>query len=79
MSEASSLEPTQVTCYSGRIYADHPASLVWQDKQYEVKEVEKEWQEPGEKHFAVRTEDDKRFELCYIEQDDIWWLREIET
>ena len=71
-------EPIKVTCYSGRTYADRPASFVWQDKQYEVKEVEKEWQGPGKKHFAVLTEDDRCFELCYIEQDDIWWLRELE-
>ena len=85
MTEANSFEPTQVTCYSGRTYADRPASFVWQDKQYEVKEVEREWQEPGQKHFVVTArgekgeKDDKRFELCYIEQDDIWWLKELET
>ena len=70
-------EPTQVTCYSGRTYADRPASFVWQDKQYEVKEVEKEWQEPGEKHFLIKTEDDRRFELCYHEGQDLWSIAEI--
>ncbi|MBA7593571.1 hypothetical protein ES703_00500 [subsurface metagenome] len=67
----------EVTCYSGRIYADRPASFLWQDKQYEVKEIEKEWQEPGEKHFRVRTKDEKRFELCYHEGNDLWSIAEI--
>lgn len=68
----------QVTCYSGRSYADRPASFVWQGTEYEVKDIEREWLEPGERHFRVRTEDDRRFEVCYIERDDEWWLRELE-
>ena len=39
MANARSAQPAHVTYYSGRTYADHPASFVWQDKQYEVKEV----------------------------------------
>ena len=70
-------QPVQVTCYSGRTYADRPASFVWQDKQYEVKEIEREWQEPGEKHFLIKTEDDRRFELCYYEGQDQWSIAEI--
>ncbi|MCK4242279.1 MAG: hypothetical protein KAX23_01880 [Dehalococcoidia bacterium] len=77
MTEANFLGPVQVTCYSGRTYADRPASFVWQDKQYEVKEVEREWQEPGEKHFLIKTEDDRRFELCYYEGQDQWSIAEI--
>gem|GEM_PF-608094 len=77
MTEGNFLGPVQVTCYSGRTYADRPASFLWQDRQYEVKEVEKEWQEPGEKHFRVRTKGEKRFELCYHEGQDIWSIAEI--
>ncbi len=76
----------QVQCYSGRRYVDRPASLVWQDEQYEVKDIEKEWIEPGQKHFVVVTtsakgakgeKDEKRFEICYDERGDSWWLREV--
>ena len=70
-------EPVKVTCYSGRVYADRPASFVWQDKKYEVEKIEKEWQEPGEKHFLIKTEDDRRFELCYHEGNDLWSITEI--
>ncbi len=75
--EMESDKPVQVTCYSGRVYADRPASFVWQDEKYEVKEVEKEWQEPGEKHFVVKTKDDRLFELCYHEGQDEWSIIEI--
>ena len=76
-------EPIKVTCYSGRIYADRPASFVWQDEKYEVKEVEKEWREPGQKYFVVTArgergkKDDRRFELCYHEGQDKWSIAEI--
>jgi hypothetical protein len=77
MTEANSPEPAQVTCYSGRIYADRPASFVWQGVKYDVKDIEREWQEPGERHFVVKTEDDRRFELCYYEGQDQWSITEI--
>ena len=70
-------EPTQVTCYSGRSYADRPASFVWQGRQYEVQTIEREWLEPGERHFLVRTEGEKRFEICYHEREDSWSLTEL--
>jgi len=82
-------QEVQVQCYSGRSYADRPASFVWQDRQYQVKDIEKEWLEPGKRHFLVRTRgggrgeneksemDEKRFEICYDERGDSWWLREV--
>jgi len=74
---------TQVQCYSGRSYADRPASFVWQDKQYKVKDIEKEWIEPRQKHFLliatseVGEKSEKRFEICYDEREDSWSLREV--
>ena len=77
MTEANLPQPIQVTCYSGRSYADRPASFVWQDKRFEVKEIEREWLEPGERHFLVKTEDEKRFGICYHEGEDSWSLIEL--
>ena len=71
------MDNLKVNCYSGRIYADRPSSFVWQDRKYEVKEVEKEWQEPGERHFLIKTQDEKRFRLCYDESQDQWSITEI--
>lgn len=72
-------ESILVTCYSGRSYADRPASFVWQGKKYEVKQVEKEWLEPGEIHFVVKTQGRERFELCYHEPKDWWTLTKLEV
>ena len=67
-----------VNCYSGHIYAERPRSFRWQDMEYEVKEIEKAWQEPGERHFRVRTSGNKLFQLCYNEARDRWSLNELE-
>jgi len=40
--------------------------------EYEVEEIEKSWQEPGERHFQVRTKDNKKFQLCYNERQKQW-------
>ena len=69
-------EVIQVQCYSGYTYAGHPVSFIWQGLAYEISETEREWREPGKKCFLVRTENDRLFELCYKEQEDIWTIVE---
>ncbi len=66
----------QVQCHSGYTYAERPDAFVFQSAAYKVEKVEKEWREPGERHFRVRTQDNKLFELCYNEQKDEWSLSE---
>ncbi len=68
------LSNLQVNCYSGHIYAERPKSFLWQGKEYEVEQVERAWQEPGERHFQVRTGDNKFFRLCYNEKGKQWSL-----
>jgi hypothetical protein len=68
------LEKIEVQCYSGRTYAERPISFLWQDKQYEVEEIEQEWLEPGEKHFNIRTKNKQSFHLWYGEKKDQWHL-----
>ena len=41
----------KVSCYSGQTYAERPKSFAWAGVEYEVEEIEKEWLEPGERHF----------------------------
>ena len=67
----------KVKCYSGHTYAERPKSFQWEDKEYEVQEIEKAWLEPGERHFQVRTKDNKTFRLCYNEAKDQWLLIEV--
>jgi len=71
------LKNLKVNCYSGHTYAERPRSFEWEDIEYKVVEVEKEWQEPGERHFQVRTEDNKLFQLCYNETEREWSLIEL--
>ena len=71
------LDDLKVICYSGRTYAERPESILWQGIDYEVKEIERAWQEPGEKHFQVHTRDNKLFNLCYNETEKEWSLIEL--
>jgi hypothetical protein len=77
-------QPIQVTCHSGRSYADRPTSFILHRERYEVTNVEREWLEPSEKHFIVQAtktetpQDEKRFEICYHTKEDIWQLNEIQ-
>jgi len=68
------LDTLKVNSYSGHTYAERPVSFTWQGIDYEVKEIEKEWLEPGERCFLVKTVDNKSFQLCYNETQDEWSL-----
>ena len=71
------LQKLTVKCYSGHTYAEEPRSFVWHELDYEVTGIEKAWREPGEKHFLVRTKDNKLFQLCYNETTDRWAATEV--
>jgi hypothetical protein len=66
------VKPVQVTCHSGRAYADRPIFFTLEGVTYSVHSVEKEWLEPGTRHFLVCTGDNERVELCYNERDCAW-------
>ena len=67
----------EVSCYSGHTYAERPKSFLWQDTEYEIEQIERAWFEPGERHFQVRTGDNKLFQLCYNERKQQWSLIEL--
>ena len=67
----------KVNCYSGRTYAERPRSFQWEGTEYHIEEIEKEWLEPGERHFQVRTGGNKLFRLCYNEKKEQWSLIEL--
>ena len=67
----------EVSCYSGHTYAERPKSFLWQDTEYEIEQIERAWFEPGERHFQVRTGDNKLFQLCYNETEQQWSLIEL--
>jgi len=66
------VEPVRVSCYSGHTYAERPESLIWEGIEHKVKQVAKEWQEPGARLFKVVTEDGRVFILSYNERGDEW-------
>lgn len=72
-------ETVNVTCYSGRHYDDRPVSFIWRGKRHEVRQIDKEWLEPGERSFTVRTTDEKTFIISYHRREDRWSLLEIEA
>jgi hypothetical protein len=69
-------EPLSVACYSGSRYGERPTSFVWHGARHRVGSIVSEWLEPGCRHFRVRTEDDRLFELCYDEDADRWLIQE---
>ena len=69
-------EPVRVTCYAGRTSPERPTSFFWRGLEHKVEKIESEWSEPGEKHFRLRSEDDRLFELCYYEGSDRWVVLE---
>jgi len=71
------LDNLQVNCYSGYTYAERPKSFLWEGVEYDIEEIEKEWLEPGERHFQVRTGGNKLFQLCYNEIYNQWSLTEL--
>ncbi|MDD5038988.1 MAG: hypothetical protein PHN78_06695 [Dehalococcoidales bacterium] len=68
------MKSLKVNCYSGYTYAERPVSFLRHGTEYEVDKTEKIWLEPAEKHFQVRTGDNKLFQLCYNETDKQWSL-----
>lgn len=69
-------EAVRVTCYSGHTYAERPTAFLWEGIEQRVRKIEREWQEPGGKHFRICTEGDRLFELCYYEDGDRWLATE---
>ena len=71
------LHSLSVKCYSGHTYAEEPRSFQWRGAEYKVEAIKRAWQEPGERHFLVETEDNKTFQLCYNEVTKRWALTEV--
>jgi hypothetical protein len=76
-SSGSRPDSPKVKCYSGQSYAERPLSFNWEDKEYQVAEIEAEWRGVGTRNFRVRTKDNKLFQLCYNESQDLWSLTEL--
>ena len=67
----------KVNCYSGHTYAERPQSFRWEDKSYQIAEIERTWLEPGRRCFQVRSSDNQHFRLFYDEVDRYWSIIEL--
>ncbi|RME86658.1 MAG: hypothetical protein D6770_11380 [Anaerolineae bacterium] len=62
----------RVECHSEFTYAEKPTALVWEGERLVIAEVLRQWRSPEGRHFRVRTEDGRVFELFYDEANDEW-------
>lgn len=63
-----------VECYSGQTYAERPLAIYWEGKRLEISEILSRWRTPERRHFLVRIDPAKLFELTYNENDDLWTI-----
>jgi hypothetical protein len=61
-----------VECHSDYTYAERPIALIWEDRRLTVADCLAEWRTPEGKHFRVRTDDDRVFELSFREAIHEW-------
>jgi hypothetical protein len=61
-----------VECHSDYTYAERPVALVWEGRRLVVAECLAEWRTPEAKHFRVRTNDERVFELSFQDATHEW-------
>ncbi len=62
----------RVDCKASYSGCDYPKSFIWQSNRLTVKHINKEWREPGVKHFLVTTCNGGRFNLAFSETSGSW-------
>ena len=66
------MSPELVECHSGTTYGERPIAFHWEGERLLIVEIEARWRLPDGRKFRVRVEDERTFELRYIEQLDEW-------
>jgi hypothetical protein len=67
-----------VECYSGARFAERPVALVWNGERLSVESIERAWQTPDSRAFAVRVAGGRHFELKYSLSNDQWVARPLD-
>jgi hypothetical protein len=65
-----------VECHSDFEYAERPTALYWQGQHLVITRVLESRRMPEGKAFRVITQDDRVFELIYMEALDEWRIQE---
>ena len=66
------MSPELVECHSGTTYGERPIALIWEGERLPIVEIVARWRLPDGRKFRVRVENERTFELYYIEQVDEW-------
>ncbi|HEY43049.1 MAG TPA: hypothetical protein G4O11_03605 [Anaerolineae bacterium] len=66
------MSPEQVECHSGYTYGERPIAFYWEGERLLIVEIAARWRLPDGRKFRVRVDDDRIFELYYVEQVDEW-------
>jgi len=66
------MSPEQVECHSGTTYGERPIAFYWEGERLLIVDIEARWRLPDGRKFRVRVENDRTFELYYVEQVDEW-------
>jgi hypothetical protein len=69
------MSPDKVECLSGQTYADRPIAIFWEGKRLLIKSIEARWRLPESRRFLIKTEDERIFELHYLELEDEWNIK----
>jgi len=67
----------KVNCEAGYSGCDHPKSLELNGQRQEIRQIIREWREPGVKHFLVETDSGTRVKLAFYEAAGEWKALEV--
>jgi hypothetical protein len=71
------MQSVDVRCKSEFTYAQEPVSFTWEGEILVNLRIRKRWKSPPGPVFEVQTEDQRVFQLVYLEKDDCWQGQEI--
>jgi len=71
-------EPVEVVASFSPEGMIHPLSFAWAGREHQVREITYRWR-TGKgrstlRFFAVTTETEDAYQLCYRDEDSTWWL-----
>ena len=65
-------QDVKVECHSGFRYGEHPLAFETEGQRHLIAAVLRQWRTPQGLYFRIITEDEKRYDLAYLEHEDRW-------
>ena len=63
---------TRVECYSGSRVGARPLAFLYEGRRHTVAAVIRQWRIPEGLCYRVITDEELRFDLIYLEDEDAW-------